>query len=429
MLKHAFLLAAALGIWAGANSLVLGMSRAPKDHGTPPLPAASPAKPGSPAANPPAAAAATPTPVPINRNAQVIVLGYHRIVSHVRRPDTEISPTDLEAQMNQLKAQGIQVIPLQNLLAWKRGEKDIPARSAVITFDDGWKSQYDTAWPILKKFGYPFTLFIYTDYVRGGPKSGGESISWDQLAEMRDAGVDIQGHTISHHDLTRKPASAHFPDYQAWLWNELNGSKRLLEEHLAIKVNTLAVPYGRYNQQVKEAARRAGYEAIFTVYGQKIGFSSAADALGRYMIESNKPRVFATAVRFDSAGAEAPPAVAEFAPKSMAPQPGDGAVVNDAHPLIKVSVESFGVDDPAKLGMRISGLGKVDAIFDPKLKTLSYKPVRRLGPNTYTVIVTGDGKGGRKEVRWSFSVAEENPVPASSPLPGKSPVSGAVRRR
>jgi peptidoglycan/xylan/chitin deacetylase (PgdA/CDA1 family) len=52
------------------------------------------------------------------------------------------------------------------------------------------------AWPILKKFGYPFTVFIYTDYMKEGPKFGGQSISWNQLAEMRDLGVDIESHTV-----------------------------------------------------------------------------------------------------------------------------------------------------------------------------------------------------------------------------------------
>ena len=70
--------------------------------------------------------------------------------------------------MKELKDKGITVISMQDLLAWKRGEKNIPPRSAVITFDDGWKSQYEVAWPILKKYGYPFTMFIYTEGVRGG---------------------------------------------------------------------------------------------------------------------------------------------------------------------------------------------------------------------------------------------------------------------
>src|SRR5437588_7398262 len=140
----------------------------------------------------------------IDQNAQVVIFGYHRFVNNVKRPDTEITPAAFEAQMQELKNKGIAVISMQDLLAWRRGEKAIPPRCAIITLDDGWKSQYDVAWPILKKFGYPFTLFIYTEGVRGGHFGGGEAVTWEQLAEMRDAGIDIQAHSETHQDL-RKP--------------------------------------------------------------------------------------------------------------------------------------------------------------------------------------------------------------------------------
>ena len=54
---------------------------------------------------------------------------------------------------------------MQDLLAWRKGEKAIPSKSAVTTIDDEWNSQYYVAWPILKEFGYPFTLFVYTYWV------------------------------------------------------------------------------------------------------------------------------------------------------------------------------------------------------------------------------------------------------------------------
>src|SRR5215831_3524696 len=213
-----------------------------------------------------AAPVATPTPtvkVAIDQTAQVIVYGYHRFVNQVRRPDTEITPQMFEQQMQELKNRGISVIGMQDFLAWKRGEKNIPPRSAIITFDDGWKSQYDVAWPIMKKFGYPFTLFIYTEGVRGGHFGGGEAITWEQLAEMRDAGVDIQAHSETHQDL-RKPYDKvakkrlSQPEYEQWLQNELGRSKETLEQRLGIKVNCFAVPYGFYNQHIKEIATRAG---------------------------------------------------------------------------------------------------------------------------------------------------------------------------
>src|SRR5215212_2065590 len=158
----------------------------------------------SPSPSPTVSVAPTATPVPkpsapaVDQNAQVIVFGYHRFEKVVRRPDTEMTPEMFEAQMKELKDKNIPVIPLQDFLAWKRGEKNIPPRAAIITFDDGWKSQYEVGWPILKKYGYPVTLFIYTEGIKGMKYGGGAAMSWEQLAEMRDAGADIEAHSATH---------------------------------------------------------------------------------------------------------------------------------------------------------------------------------------------------------------------------------------
>src|SRR5438105_7801885 len=206
-----------------------------------PLASASPDASTGPGGSPAAGTspmAPQPKKVAIDQTAQAIVFGYHRFVNQVRRPDTEITPQAFEQQMQELKNRGITVIPMQDFLAWKRGEKNIPPRSAVITFDDGWKSQYEVAWPIMKKFGYPFTMFIYTEGVRGGHFGGGEAITWEQLAEMRDAGIDIQAHSATHQDLREghnimlaspggKSTRTKFtgPQYEQWAQNELVGSK------------------------------------------------------------------------------------------------------------------------------------------------------------------------------------------------------------
>src|SRR6266480_3107458 len=85
----------------------------------------------------PITAPTPPAKVAVDQTAQVIVYGYHRFVNQVRRPDTEITPQMFEQQMQELKNRGITVIGMQDFLAWKRGEKNIPPRCAIITFDDG----------------------------------------------------------------------------------------------------------------------------------------------------------------------------------------------------------------------------------------------------------------------------------------------------
>src|SRR5207249_168357 len=130
------------------------------------------------------------TATAINKSASAIVLCYHNIEDKSSLKALTISVAEFEKEMQALKDAGFTIIGMQDFLAWRRGEKDIPAKSAIITIDDGWVSAYENAWPILKKFNYPFTLFIYVNYVG----TGGKSMSWDQLAEMRDAGVDIECH-------------------------------------------------------------------------------------------------------------------------------------------------------------------------------------------------------------------------------------------
>src|SRR6267143_3672252 len=386
----------------------------------------------------PATAAATATPVVaaspkikkpvVDQTAQTIIFCYHLLVDKVRYPGTEITPAAFEAQMKELKDRGITVISMQDLLAWKRGEKNIPPRCAVVTFDDGWKSQYEVGWPIMKKFGYPFTMFIYTEGVRGGSLGGGEAITWEQLADMRDNGVDIQAHTATHQDLReghnimlaapggkRTRTKLTGAQYEQWVQNEVVGCKQLLEQRLGIKVNCFAVPFGNYNEHVKELARNAGYEAMFTVYGQPITYTSPLDSIGRYAIEANKPKVFADAVSMIGASSGGAAAVAEVGAKDLSTHPADGETVRTALPLIKANLSAIGQIEPGSVQMRVSGLGLVPVNFDPKTGTVSYQVPQKLRDKTCTVIVSAKSEGKKVETHWTFGIEEAAATAGSSP--------------
>jgi peptidoglycan/xylan/chitin deacetylase (PgdA/CDA1 family) len=391
-------------------------SVSPKPQPTSPPPAAAEsAAGGSPV---PAASPAKISKPVVDQTAQTIIFCYHRLVDKVRYPGTEITLAAFEAQMKQLKDAGITVISMQDLLAWKRGDKNIPPRCAVITFDDGWKSQYEVAWPILKKFGYPVTMFIYTEGVRGGSLGGGEAITWEQLADMRDNGVDIQAHSATHQDLRewhnimliaggkRTKTKLTGPEYEQWMQKEVVGSKQLLEQRLGIKVNCFAVPFGSYNEHVKEIARNAGYEAMFTVYGKPITFTSATDSLGRYAIEANKPKVFADAVKMIGTSTGGGTAVAEVGAANLSTQPADGETVRTALPLIKANVTGLGQIELGSVQMRVSGLGVVPASYDPKTGTVSYQVTQKLRDRSCTVILTAKSEGKKVEAHWTFGIGE-----------------------
>ena len=388
-----------------------------------------------------AVAAATPSAPPviskpaIDQNAQVVIFGYHRFVNNVRRPDTEITPAAFEAQMQELKNKNVSVIPMQDFLAWRRGEKAIPSKSAILTFDDGWKSQYDVAWPILKKFNYPVTLFIYTEGIRPGRFSGGESMGWEHLAEMRDAGVDIQGHTATHSDL-RKPydkvakKKLNPDEYAAWLDKELAGSKQMIEQKLGVKVNCLAVPYGFHNDHVREMTLKAGYEALFTVYGQPITMHTPLNSVGRYLMEANKPKTFTDALAAIATTATGPTTAAVSA-SNLQTQPADGETIKNPLPLIKANIASLGAIDPDTVPeMRVSGLGKVDASFDPKSSTVAYQVTQRLKDKTVTVIVSAKSGGKKVEANWTFNIDETGAgaAPAAPSAPATASPSATPKK-
>src|SRR5437773_295348 len=364
----------------------------------------------------------------VDQTAQTIIFCYHLLVDKVRYPGTEITPAAFEAQMKELKDRGITVISMQDLLAWKRGEKNIPPRCAIITFDDGYKSQYEVAWPIMKKYGYPFTMFIYTEGVRGGSLGGGGAITWEQLADMRDNGVDIEAHSATHQDLreghtitlaspggkkTRTKLTG--PQYEEWMQNEVVGSKQLLEQRLGIKVNCFAVPFGNYNEHVKEIARSAGYEAMFTVYGQPITFTSPLDSIGRYAIEANKPKVFEDALKMIGTSTGGAAAVAEVGAKDLTTHPADGETARTALPLIKANLSRIGQIESGSVQMRVSGLGLVPANFDPKTGMVSYQVPQKLRDKSCTVIVSAKSAGKKVETHWTFGIEEGPATAASSP--------------
>jgi peptidoglycan/xylan/chitin deacetylase (PgdA/CDA1 family) len=395
---------------------------------------------GGPSSPAPGGTAAAPVATPrkitkpvVDQTAQTIIFCYHRLVDKIHTPWTEITPAAFEAQMKELKDRGITVIPMQDLLAWKRGEKNIPPRCAVVTFDDGWKSQYEVAWPIMKKYGYPFTMFIYTEGVRGGALGGGEAITWEQLADMRDNGIDIEAHSATHQDLReghnimlvssgkRTKTKLTGPQYEQWMQNEVVGSKQLLEQRLGIKVNCFAVPFGSYNEHVKEIARGAGYEAMFTVYGQPITFTSPLDSIGRYAIEANKPKVFEDALKMIGTSSGGASAVAEVGAKDLATQPADGETVRTTLPLIKANLSGVGQIEPGSVQMRVSGLGVVPANYDPKTGNVLYQVTQKLRDKSCTVILSAKSEGKKVEAHWTFGIEEGATGGVTAPKPAATP--------
>ena len=406
----------------GCDKVKSLFNRKPSAQVTPAPAAASEPAPSSAPLSEPIAESTEPEAPPkavVDSKSQVVVLCYHRLEGKAGGA-LSIEPALFEEQMQKIKDSDAKVISMQDFLAWRRGEKNIPPKSILITIDDGYVSSYEVGWPILKKHGFPFTMFVYLDYIG----KGGKSISWEQLGEMRDAGVEIGSHTVSHQSLKTKGKGA--TDYDAYLKHELETSKKTIEDKLGIKVATIAYPFGLHNEKVHAAVRDAGYEAGFTTYGQRLGATTNFAALGRYDVTTKDARgtdSFTVALSFQ--GMLAPGGgdnvLAQDAAVAMVTQPANNEVISNPIPLIKANLASMGSLDAGTVTMRLSGFGLVPAQFDAASKTLSYTPAQELKPGSFTVIVSAKSEGRPREARWSFTYSPDGAAPpAEAALPSRA---------
>lgn len=211
----------------------------------------------------------------------VPVISYHKF-SRDRASDlTTVTEKAFEEQMRFLKENGYRVITMDEFFDFLDFKTQVPKKSVVITIDDGWRSVYDIAFPILKKYGYPATLFIYTDFVFQGSRT---TLDWDLLKEMSRNGISVQSHTKSHRYLDRKVGRESFREYFEAVKKELVESSRLIKQRLNSDVKYLAYPYGETNHLVSALLMKLGYRGGLTVERGSSPFFVSPYRVNRSMI-------------------------------------------------------------------------------------------------------------------------------------------------
>lgn len=211
----------------------------------------------------------------------VPILCYHRFGSGNNK--MVVSPSNFAAQLDWLARHGYRVIRLSQLLDFLGGREPLPARTVVITIDDGYESVHRHAFPLLKKHGFPATLFVYTDFI-----GTGDGLSWAQLQEMASSGViDIQAHSKSHRNLVERTPGETDERYRQNIETELRAPRELLERRLAaakVQVRHFAYPFGDASDVVLDTMTRQQYQIGVTVNPGGNGFFAQPTMLRRTMI-------------------------------------------------------------------------------------------------------------------------------------------------
>jgi peptidoglycan/xylan/chitin deacetylase (PgdA/CDA1 family) len=340
------------------------------------------------------------------------VLCYH-IVEAPAAPRMHIDRETFRQHLRYLEMTGYNVIPLRHLYEYVAGTRDsLPKNAIVITIDDGWRSTYTEAFPELQRRKFPFTVFVYPNIIG----KTANALSWKQIREMADAGVDIQSHSLTHPYLTkRRHAAMNDAQYAAWLHAELTDSKRILEKASGQKVDFLAYPYGDYDTGLAHAAEKAGYLAALTCDFGRVRRGSDPLRMKRFVIDDKMD--FAAFRKYLGA---TPMRLADMTPKP-------GIPVDPGVTMISAKIPGFESLDPKSVGMALLSLGttipysydarngEVTLALHDALTTLKTKYNRAL------VWATDRKSGKRVEATWVFKLPEPPKPEAPKALPVVTP--------
>ncbi len=222
------------------------------------------------------------------------VLCYHDIRDDLRStlaawPEfAALDTRDLVDQFEWLRANGYHVVSFDQVLAARNGGQLLPAKSIMLTFDDGYVSTYSRVFPLLKLFGYPAVIGLVGEWLEAGPDGNvpyGDRmmarhnfLTWPQVREMIESGlVEVASHSHSLHKgalsnpqgnlisaaITRvhDPIRLHYEDdteYMTRLRSDLARNTRLIETHTGHRPRIMIWPYGAYNKAAIDAAAAEG---------------------------------------------------------------------------------------------------------------------------------------------------------------------------
>jgi peptidoglycan/xylan/chitin deacetylase (PgdA/CDA1 family) len=208
----------------------------------------------------------------------ITILCYHRFGP--RASQLTVTPAAFEAQMAYLAKHGYTVLPLSRLPGILEGSEPVPRKAVVVTIDDGYRSTYDIAYPVLRKYRIPATVFLYTDFV-----GAGDALTWAQMREMAASGlVDIQPHSKTHANLTLRLPDESEARYRDRTRREVEAPVDAIRAHLPTPIFAYAFPYGDVNDVVVGELRNKGVKLGVTVTPGGNAFFAPPYMLKRTMI-------------------------------------------------------------------------------------------------------------------------------------------------
>jgi peptidoglycan/xylan/chitin deacetylase (PgdA/CDA1 family) len=316
------------------------------------------------------------------------ILTYHNFTGD-EGSSYKINIVEFEKQMDYLATHNYSVISLSELLKGLRNNQ-LPLRPIVITIDDGFKSTFTLAYPVLKKYNFPAALFIYTNFIE---KNNG-SLTWEEIREMTKNNIEIGSHTLSHCNLLKYEKDENYEAYLARIRREIFLSKEILESKIGSKAKFFAYPYGVYSPIIKNLVIQAGYEGILNANSMNNTLTANPFSLNRQIIFGQSS--FNSFIRI----------LNQLPLKTSQIFPYDGIIENNQFVKIGAILEDDNYDAKT-LSMKLGG-AKVKFDFNPENREISFTPdsLKPLIKKSYIVNITADNKNNQyqRKISWLITI-------------------------
>ena len=207
-----------------------------------------------------------PPPLPTPRDSyswtlEVPILMYHYISqapedANKYRQDLSVAPEDFREQMTYLVENGFETVDLYDLSLAIADKVELPPKPIIITMDDGYRDNYENAFPILEELGLTATFFLVTEFI---DQNNEIYLDWAMVEEMAAAGMRFEPHSKTHPDLT-----ANERDFIIW---EVQGSRETIAAHVGYLPRYFAYPSGRFNEEVQQIIAELDFWGAVTTLG------------------------------------------------------------------------------------------------------------------------------------------------------------------
>ena len=217
----------------------------------------------------------------VNKAPRVRALTYHRFGNATRDPFC-VTVQSFDKQMAYIANRGL-ALSLGEFTDFLAGRNSIAPDSVLVTIDDGFRSTYSAALPVLRHYGIPAVAFISPGLIEAPASATEPYVSWDEARMLHEGGIEIGSHSMTHRSVAR------ISDEQAR--EEILHSREILEARIGQPISAFAYPFGTradYNESTSSIIRNAGYECAFTSQHGAISATSDAFTLPRIKVEGGE---------------------------------------------------------------------------------------------------------------------------------------------